>query len=190
MASLLIIFFYIFDLMNSFIYTEDPDLPPVLREKPFTITWLPNPGNHNWCMNEWGETTRMEVNFEQANPKRYQPEMICTYIGYVEEKGTTSDGDVCYSDTSAWALDYVVDSEDDSRLGEHAYAWGSFEWLESITRKSNEMYVKSPEFPKRPENISMSTSEEYRVGSRTEWPLGTQGPLWVCYPIPLYLPVT
>jgi hypothetical protein len=94
--------------------------------------------------------------------------VTCGAVGYVEEKGSSSGGDVCATDTSTWVLSYSTD---------HGAYSGSVQ-----------AHMSHPLFGSNHINISNQSKETYVCSTSNlcnstslEWDSGTQGPLFMIF---------
>jgi len=88
--------------------------------------------------------------------------LTCASLGYVEEKGSDSGGDLCASDKSIWGPSYVADTLSGSTLSNIAYG-------NSIT-----LYDSS-------NGTVVCGSEALCSTTKAPWDKGTQGPIYLIF---------
>lgn len=116
-------------------------------------------GSADHCMNDTGNNA--SVTASNAG-------VTCVSVGYVEEKGSSTGGDVCATDISTWVLSY---SAEDSSYSGSVQAHMSHPLFSSnhisIDNQSPDTYICSTA------NACNST--------KLTWDSGTQGPLYFIF---------
>jgi hypothetical protein len=116
-------------------------------------------GSADHCMNNTGN----DVTFSASAAG-----VTCGSVGYVEEKGSSSGGDTCATDTSTWVLGYSTDQSGysgsvQSHMSHPLFGSNHVE----ISNQSPGTYICSTS------NLCNSTS--------LVWDSGTQGPLYMIF---------
>jgi hypothetical protein len=116
-------------------------------------------GSADHCMNAPGQDVAFSVS---------KAGVTCGSVGYVEEKGSSSGGDICATDTSTWVLSYSTDQGGYSGSVQAHMSHPLFHSNHiSIDNESKGTYICSTA------NLCNSTS--------LEWDSGTQGPLYMIF---------
>lgn len=135
---------------------------PVAPAAPMQAGMTPG-GAGTHCMNDVGKATSFTVT---------NAGVTCGSIGYVEEKGSSTKGDTCATDTSSWPLSYTLTQG--GTPTPYSGATNS-EWARPGLR-SNTMSLK---------NYSKGTvvcgSQALCTATSWEWDGGTQGPLYIIF---------
>lgn len=126
---------------------------PTESDPSFEIEFTVGGASDN-CMNDIGYNSTLEVSAAGV---------LCTSVGYVEEKGSSSGGDTCATDLSIWGLSYNGNGYSGSTLSE----WSSGPWHNEI-----QLYSSSP-------GTNVCASQALCQITDLEWDVGTTGPIYV-----------
>jgi len=98
--------------------------------------------------------------------------VTCGSVGYVEEKGSSTKGDVCATDTSLWVLSYNLKTG--SAPTPYSGSTNS-KWSHPLF-KPNHMSLKD----QSPKTVVCTTTDLCDATSQ-QWDSGTQGPLYIIF---------
>lgn len=142
--------------------------------------YLPSPPSMPWtasftaggsgthCMNSNGNNTSFQVTHAG---------ITCGDVGYIEEKGSSSHGDTCATDTSHWVLAY-----NGTDTGQTiAYSGSTSVELESDLTHNHASLSNTTA------GTNLCTTSNLCTSTGQNWNHGSSGPLYVVFQ-PLYVP--
>ena len=115
-------------------------------------------GSGTHCMNDKGNDATITASGVGLS---------CASVGYVEEKGSSTKGDTCATDTSTWPVSYTVKGQSYSGAARLHMSRGTTANQVSISDQSKDTVI--------------CNSEAVCVSTSTSWNHGTQGPLYVIF---------
>jgi len=130
---------------------------PTTPSKPFAANVTVG-GSGTHCMNDAGNNTTIQVS---------QSGLSCSAVGYVEEKGSSTKGDTCATDTSTWPIGYSVSGQPYS---------GSTQTTWAGSGTSNSINLKNPS----PGTV-VCNAKNLCAAQNATWDKGTQGPLYIIF---------
>jgi len=116
-------------------------------------------GSADHCMNDIGHDTTVTASSAGVS---------CSDVGYVEEKGSSSGGDTCATDTSTWILSYsaTTGGYSGSTQAHMSHPFLGHNHIE-LSNQSPDTYVCSTD------NLCNSTKQQ--------WDAGTTGPMYIIF---------
>ncbi|MEA5163388.1 hypothetical protein [Cereibacter johrii] len=138
--------------MNACVYLAVPPAQPIT----FSFT---AGGSADHCMNDIGQ---------DASVVASQAGVSCVSVGYVEEKGSSTGGDTCATDTSTWILSYS------SSAG--GYSGSVQAHMSHPIFSSNHIEIDNAS----PDTYICSTGHLCN-STKLTWDSGTQGPLYMIF---------
>lgn len=120
-------------------------------------------GNGTHCMSSNGSNATVQVQNQGLN---------CGSVGYVEEKGSSSGGDTCSTDTSHWVLSYTSTDTNGAQL---AYTGSTSVEME------RDMTHNHAGISNQTTGTQICTSQALCTSTGQDWDHGSQGPLFIVY---------
>ncbi len=115
-------------------------------------------GSGTHCMNDTGQSGSFSAGAVGLN---------CASVGYVEEKGSSTKGDTCATDTSTWPVSYSITGQSFSGSAQVHMSRGTTANQVNITGQSP--------------NTVICNSAAVCVNTSTSWDHDTQGPLYIIF---------